>query len=169
MTTFDELDLQTEVSATFHADRPPTGSELSSYLYHLRVVYSYLMENPEFPMANLQVQEATAQLEEFAELGATLTRGRQWSSADHSNYFQSDLGDSDIYILSLAQGNSFTIKIKALLIVPLIAALILSGDQISYDPPGGGRFELDLPPIGEGIGALRDSLGGESPIILRED
>lgn len=119
-----------EVEVVFERDERLKVSELSNYLYNLKVVYTYLLENPEIweRYSDLSYSEMEGREEEIREeLIESLEplRGR----ARKYNLFRKDLGEDDLEIIDISRENPWSILTGGVVIV-IVASLVLSGGKL---------------------------------------
>ena len=79
-----------------------------------------------------------------------------------TNGFKELHSDDDLYITDLKRTNPIEILVFGLA-GPLAAAVVLSGGKLQVGP-----LKVELPPIGRGIAALRDSLRPHAPKKIEE-
>jgi len=130
-------------------------SELSEFLYNLKVFYSIIFEK--FG-ERINVTEDPHKIVDIARrIVSEMERveKREYFFYTKYNFFRRNLGIKDVFISKIYKESPLTIWFIAVNTI-LVAALIISGGEIeiNFTPP---RIRIKIPSIGEGLKKLKEA------------
>jgi len=131
--------------------------ELSNFLYHLKIIYSWLTISEEFQECreSRSYEEIKRNANNIVQIVLEKRERRPYSTFyNYYNFFRKDLKGKDIFIAKIHKESPLTIWFMGISTI-LVAAFILSGGEleISIAPP---RIKIKMGSLGEGIRKLKE-------------
>jgi hypothetical protein len=127
-------------------------ADLSSFLYNLKVYYTYLENNEDEVLSEFSIEdiEWRDELLESYLLRADLDRYTKY------NLFEENLSSEELEIAEIHKESPLEIVMVGTEVF-LAIALVISGGEIEFSPED-GSFRVMMPPLGEGIKKLKEGL-----------
>lgn len=130
-----------------------SARELSSFLYHFRALYAFIVSSEKLRGVLMSVSEEKLPYE-VATVMRALEEERARQPINRLALFSKELGADDLRIIRMEYGSPMEIGFLAFG-AALTLAVIISGGKIEIGIKG---VKAHLPPLAEGIKRLRDAL-----------
>ena len=147
-----------ELKIIFDKDKKIKLSDLSAYLYNLKVVYTSLYKNPKSvdkfaPWDYNKISQKRANVVQTL-FDFSISYDINWTFQARNSFFNSNLKNNDLYIEKIEKSSPLAITVEGILLL-LTVAIVISGGKIKYNPET-GSFEAEMPPIAEGLKKLKE-------------